>query len=109
MSSNKDNNKQYEEREWRRAIAILEARIEDLKVRYDTEFRHLHSHLDARVAELQGELRKLAAVVEGDVPDTHAQLIAAKLDELRAKSDAAYDLLRVSLKPAGHNEPPKHR
>lgn len=109
MSSNSNNNggnKQHDEREWRRAIAILEARIEEFRVRYDGELRRLRSHLDAQVAELQTELKKLAAMVEGDVPDAHAQRIAAKLAELQAKSDAAYDLLQVMLKPAGHDEPP---
>ena len=105
MSSNKWN----DELEWRRAIAALETRVEELKARSDAEYRHLHSRLDTRVAELQGELRKLAAAVEADVPDAHAQRIAAQLDELRAKSDAAYDLLQVTLKSTGHNESPNNR
>jgi hypothetical protein len=105
MSSNKRN----EELEWRHAIAVLETRVEELKVRCDEEYRRLHSRLDARVAELQGELRRLAAAVAADVPDAHAQRIAAQLDELRAKSDAAYDLLQVTLKSTGRHEPPTHR
>jgi len=105
MSSNKDSNTQHAEREWQGAIAICETRIEDLKVRYDAEFRRLHTRLDSRVAELQSELKKLAAMVERDVPDAHARRIAGQLDELRAKSDAAYDLLQATLKPMGHNEP----
>lgn len=99
---------QHYEREWRRTIAALDARVEELRVRCDAEYRRLHTQLDAQVAELQGELRKLAAAVEVDVPDAHAQRIAAQLDELRAKSDAAYDLLQVTLKSTGHNEPPNN-
>jgi hypothetical protein len=96
---------QHYEREWRRTIAALEARVEELKVRCDADYRRLHIQLDVQVAELQGELRKLAAAVEVGVPDAHAQRIAAQLDELRAKSDAAYDLLQVKLNSTGHNEP----
>jgi len=99
---------QHYEREWRRTIAALEARVEELKVRCDADYRRLHTQLDVQVAELQGELRKLAAAVEADVPDAHAQRIAAQLDELQAKSDAAYDLLQVTLKSTGHNESPNN-
>lgn len=100
------SNKQHDEREWRRAIAILEARIEDLKKHYDAEFYRLHHRLDANIADLQDRLRSLAALVEGDIGDVQAQRIAAKLDELRAKSDAAYDLLQVTLNPVGYSEQP---
>jgi hypothetical protein len=94
--------KQHAEREWRRTIAGLEARVEELKVRCDAEYRRLHDRLDTQVAELRGELRKLEEVEVSD-SDANAQRVAAQLDELRAKGDAAYDLLRAKLKATGHN------
>ena len=100
------SDKQYTEREWRRTIATLETRVEKLQVRSDAEFRRLHSRLDAQVDELRGELRKLAAAVEAGNPDAYTQRIAAQLDELRAKGDAAYHLLQATLKSTDHNAPP---
>ena len=91
------------ERQWRLAIAMLEARVEELKVRSEAEYRFLHSRLDEQIAELQAELKKLAAEVAAAGPDAYVQSISAQLEELKAKGDAAYDLLRATLAAKGLN------
>lgn len=81
--------------QWRMAIARIAAQIEDLKARIDTESRMLYANLSAEIAALQSDLRDLEAEVEAAIPDAYAKQIAAQIDELRAKGDAAYDLLQA--------------
>lgn len=82
---------------WKITVAVIEARIEDLKARSDTEYQALHRRLDAQIAELQRELKKLAAEVAMAGPDAYMQSITAQLDALNAKGDAAYELLQSRL------------
>ncbi|MGE5335086.1 MAG: hypothetical protein ACM3N4_10335 [Nitrososphaerota archaeon] len=83
--------------QWRITIAVIEARIEDLKARSDTEYQALHRRLDTQIAELQRELKKLAAEVAMAGPDAYMQSVSAQLDDLKAKGDAAYELLQSTL------------
>lgn len=88
-------NEEEPQAQWRAAIARIAAQIDDLKVRIDSESRTLHTSLSAEIAALRSELRKLEAEVDAAVPDSYAQQIAAQIDDLRAKGDAAYSLLQA--------------
>ncbi len=81
--------------EWRDEIAQITALIDDLRARIDAELQLLRSHMDADVASLQSRLRKLTAEVEAMAPTAYARQIGAQIEELRAKSDAAYQLLQI--------------
>lgn len=80
--------------QWRLTLAVIEARIEDLKIRSDTEYRALHNRLDTQIRSLQRELNKLSAEVAAAEPDAYIQNISARLSELKAKGDAAFELLQ---------------
>jgi len=82
---------------WSLRIATLEARIEEIQAHCDTESLLLHSRLSAQITELHDELRKLAAEVAAATPDAYVRSISAQIEELRAKGDAAYELLHATL------------
>ena len=83
---------------WCQAIGRIAAQIDDLKTRIDSESRTLYTKLSAEIAALQAELRSLEAEVAAAGPDSYARQVAAQIEELRAKGDAAYyDLLRTGV------------
>lgn len=88
---------QYDDPEWERTIAMIEARIEDIKSRCNSEYRALHTTFQAQIAELQVAVRKLAREVALSGPDAYVRGVAAQIDELKAKGDAAYELLHTTL------------
>jgi len=85
--------------QWRLTLAVIEARIEDLKIRSDTEYRALHTRLDTQIRSLQRELNKLSAEVAAADPDAYIQSISARLTELKANGDAAFELLQSTMAP----------
>lgn len=87
---------------WSEEIARLGARIAELQARADAEYYDLRASLDAQIAVLQGDLRKLEAAVAVGM-DAYARKIEAQITELSAKGDAAYDVLRAAT--AGDLDP----
>lgn len=88
--------------QWRLTLTVIEARIVDLKTQSDAEYRALHSRLDAQIAELRRDLKALADEVARTGPDAYIESVTMQLDELKAKGDAAYELLQSMLAPK-HN------
>lgn len=82
---------------WRLTLAVIEARIVDLKTRSDADYQALHSRLDAQIAELRRDLKALADEVAKTGPDAYIESVTMQLDELKAKGDAAYELLQSML------------
>ena len=80
---------------WSEEIARLGARIAELQARADAEYYDLRASLDAQIAVLQGDLRKLEAAVAVGM-DAYARKIEAQIAELNAKGNAAYDALRAA-------------
>lgn len=93
--------------QWRLTLAVIEARIEDLRIRSDTEYRALHNRLDTQIRSLQRELNKLSAEVAAADPDAYIQSISARLNELKAKGDAAFELLQSTTTPKDSKQRPK--
>lgn len=83
--------------EWRADLARIAAQIDNLKTRIDNESRLLYASLSAEVAALQSDLEELEAAVDTAGADTHARQIAAQIEELSAKGDAAYKLLQAEV------------
>lgn len=83
--------------QWRQAIGQIAAQIDELKASIDSESRTLYTKLSAEIATLQAELRGLEAEVAAAGPESYARQVAAQIEELRAKGDAAYDLLRTGM------------
>lgn len=81
--------------QWRGVTARLAAEIDDFKTRIDTESQLLYTKLSAEIAMLQSDLRHLEAQVLAVGLDSYARQIAMQLEDLRAKGDAAYDLLQT--------------
>ncbi len=82
---------------WHADITRIAAQINDLRAKVDTESRMLYTNLSAEIAALQVELKRLEAEVDAVSPDAYARQIAAQIEELRVKGDAAYDMLHVGL------------
>lgn len=83
--------------QWRDSIARIAAQIDSLRTRIDSESRMLYAKLSAEIAVLQTDLRNLEAAVYTSGADIYARQIAMQIEELRAKGDAAYDLLQASV------------
>jgi predicted nucleic acid-binding Zn-ribbon protein len=83
--------------QWHADLARIAAQIDDLRGRVAAESQMLYTNLSAEIAALQAELKKLEAEVNAASPDAYAKQIAAQIDELRAKGDAAYNLLHRGL------------
>ena len=86
--------------QWRADLARIAAQIEDLRARIDTESQVLRATLLEEIAALQSDLRKLEAAVDASAPDAYARQIAAQIEDLRAKGDAAYAQLHLDLTDA---------
>ncbi len=96
----------------------VSARIEQLKIWSDAQLQVLQTQLNTQIAELQIEIAKLQS--ESPAPGTtdYAARIEAQLQELSAKGDAVYDLLRGTAagtsdrtfrpeSPEAHQGPPR--
>lgn len=90
-------NDEYTRAQLRAALAQIAAQIDDLKARIDTESRTLYTKLSAEIVVLQKDLRNLEAEVAAARSDNYALRIASQIEDLRAKGDAAYDLLQTSI------------
>lgn len=90
-------NEDYTRTRWRETIARIADQIDDLKARIESESRLLHTKLSAEIAMLQADLRTVEAEVAAAGPDSYARQITAHIEELRAKGDAAYDLLQANM------------
>lgn len=99
------NNPESASYQWKLTVAMIEARIEDLRAQSDIEYQALHNRLDAQIAELQQELNKLAAEMATASPDAYIQSVSTQLDELKAKGDAAYELLQATLASTSDSKP----
>jgi hypothetical protein len=93
---------------WRVELARIANQLDDLKARSDEEYRVLHGILDAQIAELQASLRKLEDEVVSMRPEAYARRIAAQIEDLKAKGDAAYDRLQASV-PGPSDQTPLSR
>lgn len=89
------NNEDHIKEQWRGVIARISTEIDDFKTRIDRESELLYTKLSAEIAMLQSDLRHLEAAVLAAGLDSYAQQIATQIDDLRAKGDAAYDLLQA--------------
>lgn len=78
-------------------VARISAQIDSLRLRIDSESRMLYTRLSAEVAVLQSDLRDLQAAVSTNSADMYARHIAAQIEELRARGDAAYNLLQAGF------------
>jgi Skp family chaperone for outer membrane proteins len=92
-----DINDEQQRKQWHDAIARLTAQIDSLRTRIDSESRMLYAKLSAEVAELQSDLRTLEITVLTTSSDVYTRQIAKQIEELRAKGDAAYNLLQASV------------
>jgi uncharacterized coiled-coil DUF342 family protein len=86
--------------QWHADLARIAAQIEDLRTKVDTESQMLRDTLNEEIATLQSDLRKLEAAVDAVGPDAYARQIAAQIEDLRAKGDAAYAQLHLDLTEA---------
>lgn len=91
-----DINDEQQRKQWRDAIARISAQIDSLSARIDSESQLLYTKLSAEVATLQSDLRTLEITVLTNSSDVYARQIAQRIEELRAKGDAAYSLLQAS-------------
>lgn len=88
-------NEEEESEQWQEVIARIGAQIDDFKTRIDSESQQLYTKLSAEIAMLQSDLRNLEArVLEVDL-DVYARQIASQIEALRARGDAAYDLMQA--------------
>lgn len=83
--------------QWRADLVLIAAQIDDLKARIDAQSRKLYASLSAEVAALQSELSRLERDVDAAGADEHARQIAAQIEALSAKGDAAYELLQSEM------------
>lgn len=81
--------------QWRVELTRLAERVDDLQARIDAESRMLYTSLSAEIATLQSDLRILESEVHAAGPDIYGRQIAAQIEELHAKGDAAYNLLQA--------------
>lgn len=81
--------------QWRKVIARMATEIDDFKTRIDSESQLLYAKLSAELAILQSDLRNLEARMHAVDLDAYARQIATQIEGLRAKGDAAYDLLQA--------------
>jgi len=86
--------------QWRADLTRIAAQIERLRTKIDTESQTLRATLLQEIAALQADLRKLEAAVDASAPDAYARQIAAQIEDLRAKGDAAYTQLHLDLTDA---------
>lgn len=91
--------------EWSREIARIAAHIEELKIWFDAECRLLQANLDAQIAEVRNDLKRLKAEVAASQPGPYALRVAAQIEDLKAKGDAAYERLQAQL--AAHEDTPR--
>ncbi len=87
----------YLRAQWRADLSRIEAQIEDLRARIDAQSQKLRASLSAEVAALHSDLARLESEVEAAGADEQARQIAAQIEELRAKGDAAYQLLQSEM------------
>lgn len=92
-----DTNDEQQRMRWRDDVARISAQIDSLKLRIDSESRMLYARLSAEVAVLQSDLRDLQATVFTNSADMYARHIASEIEELRARGDAAYNILQASV------------
>lgn len=81
--------------QWHEVIARIGTQIDDFKRRIDSESEQLYKKLSAEIAILQSDLRNLEAQVLAVDLDAYARQITTQIEDLRAKGDAAYDLLQT--------------
>ncbi len=91
-----ETNDELQRMRWRDDVARISAQIDSLRLRIDSESRMLYTRLSAEVAVLQSDLRDLQAAVSTNSADMYARHIASQIEELRARGDAAYNLLQAS-------------
>lgn len=91
-----DINDEQQRKQWREAIARISAQIDSLSAQIDSESRLLYTKLSAEVAAIQADLRTLEIIALTNSSDDYARRIAKRIEELRAKGDAAYTLLQAS-------------
>lgn len=87
----------YLRAQWRADLSRIEAQIEDLRARIDAQSQKLRASLSAEVTALHSDLARLESEVEAAGADEQARQIAAQIEELRAKGDAAYQLLQSEI------------
>ncbi len=80
---------------WRGVIALISAQIDDFKARIDSESQQLYTKLSAEISALQSDLQNMEAKVLAVGQDAYARQIATQIEGLRARGDAAYDLLQT--------------
>lgn len=91
------NAEKYLRAQWRADLSRIEAQIEDLKARIDAQSQKLRASMSAEIAALHSELARLESEVEAAGADERARQFAAQIEELRAKGDAAYQLLQSEM------------
>lgn len=80
--------------QWRGVIKRIAEQIDDFRTRIESESQLLYMKLSAEIAVLQSDLQNLEAKALAVSPDAYARQIATQIEDLRAKGDAAYDLLQ---------------
>lgn len=91
------NTETYLRAQWRADLSRIEAQIEDLRARIDAQSQKLRASLSAEVTALRSDLARLESEVEAVGADEQTRQIAAQIEELRAKGDAAYQLLQSEI------------
>ncbi len=89
------NDEERVREQWRGVIARISAQIDDFKARIDSESQQLYTKLSAEIAGLQSDLQNLEARMLAIGQDAYARQIAREIEGLRARGDAAYDLLQA--------------
>jgi hypothetical protein len=98
---------QHDAESWSVELARIAAQLDELKARSDEEYRVLQADLDGQIKELQAALRALEVEVAAMRPDAYARRVAAQIEELKAKGDAAYDRLQAGI-PGPIDRSPLH-
>jgi hypothetical protein len=82
---------------WSQEIARITARIDHLKGWFERECQLLQANLDVQIAEVRNDLKRLQAEVTAAQPGAYALRVAAQIEELKAKGDAAYEQLQAQF------------
>ena len=94
MNTNMHNDPEY----WGQEIARINTRIDEFQARFEAECHILRGTVDTQLEELRAALRRLEADIAAISPDAYAQKIAAQVEELKLKGDAAYGLMEARLR-----------
>jgi ribosome-associated translation inhibitor RaiA len=82
---------------WSAEIARIDARIEALKAWIEQVCLLQRANVDAQIAAVRADLKRLKSEVAALYPGPYAVRVAAQIQDMKAKGDAAYERLQAQL------------